>query len=163
MLIEVKIDAQLNFTGKFDPRLKTIQLDDGNYKFYRYDKLEKTVLLRNLDNTVWKSIKLPIPEDHLLSKIHQISVNLFNSDDKIEIVYSSLVYHPRKDPEDPLEGEVEKEITLNIINENGHKILEIKNSNDFEILDTNQGKKLLIYKHQGNKRKDKPETLVYTF
>ena len=163
LLMLQHLKAQLNYEGKIDPRLKTIRLDDGEYKFYRYDNIEKTLLIWNIDSSLWKSVKLPLPEYHLLDKVKHISTNLFNDDNEIEIIYTCVVYHPRKDPDDPVEGVVEKEITLNIINELGQSILEVKNSNEFEILDTQQGRKLLIHKHQGNHREHKPETLVYSF
>jgi hypothetical protein len=163
LVISVNLHAQLKYEGKVDSRYKTVQLDDGTYKYLKYNKEDKKVLIFNLDNSLWRTISLPLPENHLLDEIKNISVNTFNDDEFVELIYSCVVYSMPDNMEDPEIGYVQIEFTLNIINEEGKLILSVPGSNEMEILESDSVKKLLIYKHVGKHFSNEEETIIYSF
>lgn len=155
--------AQLKYEGTVDSRYKTIQLDDGTFKYVKYNQKEQKVLIFNLDNSLWRTIKLPLPKHHLLDEIKYISQHTFNDDDLVELVYSCVVYEANNYFESSDEDNLTIEFTLNIISESGEYILKVQNSNEMEIINSNGQKKLLIYKHLGEHFNGKDETLIYSF
>ncbi|MDF1546734.1 MAG: hypothetical protein P1P88_02855 [Bacteroidales bacterium] len=162
-LISSQLHAQLKYEGTIDARYKTIQLDDGSFKYVKYNQKEQKVFIYNLDNTIWRTIKLPLPKDHLLDEIKHISQHAFNKDDEVELVYSCVVYHISDNIEDTEKDNVIVRFTLNIINESGEQLLKVHDSNEMEIIDSQGQKKLLIYKHLGKHFNGKDETLIYSF
>ncbi|RXQ95924.1 hypothetical protein EO244_06370 [Ancylomarina salipaludis] len=162
IFLTASLFSQLKYEGKLDAKYKSIKLDDGNLKFVKYNKKEQEVLIFNSDYSLWRTIDLPLPKQHLLDEIKYISQRTFNNDDSVELVYSCLVYSLYDDYEDPENESVKIEFTLNIINESGEIILKVPDSNDMEIIDFNGTKKLLIYKHPSKHFEENGETLIYT-
>lgn len=157
------LHAQLKYEGAIDSRYKTIQLDDGTFKYVKYNQKEQKVLIYNLDNSLWRTIKLPLPKFHLLDEIKHISQHTFNKDDKVELVYSCVVYNISDNVETSETEDFKVNFTLNIINESGEEILKVNDSNEMEIIESHGQKKLLIYKHVGKHFFEKDETLIYSF
>lgn len=162
IFLTVSSFSQLKYEGKLDAKYKSMELDDGTLKFVKYNKKEQKVLIFNSDNSLWRTIELPLPKQHLLDEIKYISQHTFNNDDSVELVYSCLVYSLSDDLEDPEKENVIIDFTLNIINESGEIILRVPDSNDMEIIDFNGTKKLLIYKHPGKHINENEGTLIYT-
>lgn len=163
LFISLNLHAQLKYEGKIDSRYKTIQLDDDTYKYLKYNKEDKKVLIYNLDNSLWRTINLPLPENHLLDEIKDISVHTFNDDNFVELIYSCVVYNVPENIESPENGYVQIKFTLNIINEEGELILTVPDSNEMEIIEAEGEKKLLIYKHVGKHFSNEEETIIYSF
>ena len=154
--------AQLNYEGIVDSRYKSVQLEDGQFKYLKYNKKSQELLIYNLDNSLWKTVKLPLPNQHILDEVKHISQTTFNKDDLIEVVYSCVEYSHNSNYEDPNEPFVNIVFTLNIINEKGEHILKVDDSSDMEIIDSNGQKKLLIYKHIGKDFNAHDQTIIYS-
>ena len=84
--------SQLTYEGKVDTDLKSVQLEDGTLKYMNYNRTNQQFVLYNTDQTVWKKIKLPLPQQHILDEIKLISRTTFNKDDLLEIAYSCVEY-----------------------------------------------------------------------
>lgn len=153
--------SQINYEGKIDSKYKSIQLDDGSYKYVKYDKKEQVISIYNLDNTIWRTVRLPLPKNHFLDEIKLISQTTFNKDEKVELVYSCVEYLAPENYEDPSEPFVSINFTLNVISETGESLLKVDNSNEMEIIHAKGQNKMLIYKHVGGSFNNNDETLIY--
>jgi hypothetical protein len=163
VLLSVNSFAQLKFEGTVNSKYKTFQLEDGSFKYVLYTKEDELLQIFNLDNTLWRTVKIPLPRNHVLDELKHISVHTFNQDDLVELIYSCAEYSSNSEYENPNEPFLLVDFTLNIINELGETMLKIKNSNEMEIIDSEGEKKLIIYKHIGTGIKAKDETLIYSF
>ena len=140
--------GQVKYEGTHDDGFKSFHLDNGEFKYARYDKSRQSVTVYNLDHSKWKTVMLPLPKEHYLDEIKSISEKTFNSDTLIELVYSCVEYHSNNNLEATSEY-VDIRFTLYIINEVGEMILKVEDSNDMKIIESNGNRKLLIYKHIG--------------
>lgn len=163
VFFSINASAQLKFESTVDSKYKTFQLDDGSFKYVIYDKKQEIIQIFNLDNTVWRTVKIPLPKHHVLDELKNISMHTFNTDDLVELIYSCVIYSSNSEYENPEQDYLLVEFTLNIINEKGEHLLKVPNSNEMEIIDTNEGKKLIIYQHIGTGFKAKDKTLIYSF
>ena len=161
LLFSSTLFAQIKYEGTIDARYKTMQLDDGSFKYLKYNKKLQEVIIFNLDNTLWRTVKLPLPKNHYLDEIKLVSLHTFNNDELVELVYSCVEYDSRNS-EDPDDDIVIVNFTLNIINEKGDLILKVPDSNEMEIIPSSNQTKLLIYKHIGQGFDSKDETLIYS-
>ncbi|MDE5417616.1 hypothetical protein L3049_06305 [Labilibaculum sp. DW002] len=153
--------TQIKYEGKINSKYKSIKLDDGSIKYVKYDKKNQTIFIHNIDNSLWRSVKLPLPKNHLLDEIKLISQTTFNKDEKVELVYSCVEYLAPENYEDPSESFVSINFTLNVITETGESLLKVDNSNEMEIIHTKGQTKMLIYKHVGESFNNNDETLIY--
>jgi len=156
--------AQLIQDETVEGRFRTFQLDNGDAKYLKYDKKAEIINIYNVDHSAWKSVQLPLPKGHLLDEIKLISTKTFNNNENVEILYSCVVYDYSKfNYEDPTISEDDYiTFTLNIIDENGKTLLKEDHSNDYEIIESNGTKKLLVYKHLSKGFTSKSQTLVYS-
>ncbi len=160
-LFSSSLFGQIEYEGTIDAKYKTMKLDDGSFKYLKYNHKHQEVILFDLENTVWRTVKLPLPKNHHLDEIKSVSVHTFNNDKLVELVYSCVEYD-MQNSEDPDEDFVNLRFTLNIINEKGELILKVPDSNEMEIIGTNNQSKLLVYKHIGQGFDSKDETLIYS-
>jgi hypothetical protein len=156
--------AQLVQEEVVEGRFRTFQIENGDAKYLKYDKKAEIINIYNLDHSVWKTVKLPLPKGHLLDEIKLVSTSTFNKDEGVEIMYSCVVYdYSSFNDEDPTINEDEYiTFTLNIIDENGKALLKEDHSNDYEIIESNGKKKLLVYKHISKGFSSKSQTVVYS-
>jgi len=154
--------GQIVHEGTHDDSFKTFQMDNGEIRYSIYNKLDQTVSVYNLDHSIWKKVHLPLPKEHTLDEIKNISQNTFNSDTLMELVYSCIEYDTTSELEDSKFSYVEINFTLNIINEDGDLILKVPDSNDIRILESNGIRKLLVYKHVGQGFKKAGQIEVYS-
>lgn len=154
--------SQLKQEGKLDGKYKTLQVDNGEVKYLKYNKKETTLQIFNLDNSIWKTVKLPLPKGQHLDEIKMVSINTFNKDALVEIMYTSYDFNYSYEIENTDDFPAEIHFTLNLINENGNVLLEVPDSNDMEIFDANGTKKLVVYKHNGEAFDEMDQTLVYS-
>jgi hypothetical protein len=153
--------GQIKYEGTHDDGFKPFQLDNGEFKYARYDKSKQLVTVYNLDHSQWKTVMLPMPEEHYLDEIKSISEKTFNSDTLIELVYSCVEHHSNNNLESTSDY-VDIRFTLYIINEAGEMILKVDDSNDMRIIESNGNRKLLIYKHIGQGSNRTGEMDVYS-
>lgn len=161
LFLSTKGISQIKFEGSVKSKYKSIQLDDGSFKYAKYNNKEQSIYIYNLDNSVWRTVKLPLPKNHHLDEIKLISQKTFNKDDDVEIVYSCVEYTVPDDYEDPTVGFAKVNFTLNIITQDGSSLLKIENSNEIEIVKSNGLTKMLVYKHVGSGFNGDDQTLIY--
>jgi len=155
--------SQLVKDEVIEGRFRTFQLEDGEAKYLKYDKKAEIINIYNLDHTVWKTLKLPLPKGHLLDEIKLVSTRTFNTDEAVEILYSCVVYdYANFDFQQTHIDDEFIHFTLNLINEKGDLLLKEENSNDYEIIESNGKKKLMIYKHVSEGFTTKSQTVVYS-
>jgi hypothetical protein len=155
--------AQLVQDETVEGRFKTFQLDNGEAKYLKYDKKAEIIKIYNLDQRIWKSIKLPLPKGHFLDEIKLISTKTFNNDELVEILYSCVVYDMEYNEIERVQSDEELiHFTLNMINENGKSLLKVEESNDYEIIESDGKQKLFVYKHIGSGLNSKSQTLMYS-
>ena len=163
VLLHLGLRAQIKYEGSVDSKYKTFQLDDNTYKYIKYNSLNESVLIFNLDNTLWRSVKLPLPEGHVPDEIKHISQHLFNNDDYAEVIYSCVVFPDAYYYENPEVEYAPLDFTLNIVSENCDTMLKVPGSNEMEIIKSKKGNKILVYKHMGKHFSKNEETLIYSF
>ena len=73
LLISFQTYSQLEFEGIIKSKYKTVQLEDGELKYYHFNSKSKELKIYNLDNSIWKSINIPLEEDHFFDEILMIS------------------------------------------------------------------------------------------
>jgi hypothetical protein len=154
--------TQLSYEGTVDSRYKTVQLENGEFKYLKYNKKLQEIHIYSMDNSLWKTVKLPLPDHHILDEVKLVSQNTFNKDELVEIAYSCVVYSHNSNYEDPNEPFVNIDFTLNIINEKGEHLLKVDGSNEMEIIESKGQKKLLIFKHIGKGFQAHDQTIIYS-
>jgi len=154
--------AQLVQDEVVEGKFRTFQLDNGEVKYLKYDKKAEVINIYNLDHSVWKSVKLPLPKGHLLDEIKLISTKTFNTNESVEIMYSCVEFDIEYFDIDVPIDDYYIHFTLNIIDENGNSLLKVEDSNDYEIIESNGNKKLLVYKHLSKGYRKDTQTLVYS-
>ncbi len=162
LLVSVVAFGQLQFKGRIDSKEKIFQLDDGSLKYIKYDRKSDKVSIFNIDNTIWRIVKIPLPKYHILDEIKHISINTINDDDLVEVIYSCVIYDLMNDENIMEDGPSLFEFTINIINERSEMILKVPNSNEIELFETGEKKTLLIYRHLGKGFGGVDEKLVYS-
>lgn len=153
--------SQLEFEGVIKSMYNTIQLEDGELKYYRFDTKSQELKVYNLDNSLWKSFKIPLEKNHFFEEIKMISQNTINPDEQIEIVYTCLKYNYNSIEQDPESENNAVQFTLNIINESGQRLLSVPNSHELKLKSVNGENKLLIFKNVGRGFNNDSEILVY--
>ncbi|MCU4173975.1 hypothetical protein [Carboxylicivirga sp. N1Y90] len=162
-MLMIESYGQLKYEGTMDSDYKTLTMEDGSMKYVIYNKREQTVNLHNLDKTLWKSVSLPLPRHHFLDEIKHISMHTLNKDNLLEIIYScTILTHHDFDPNNEVEFR-KIDFTINVINEKGTVILKVPNSNDIKLINSDNNKKLLIYRHSSERIGHGDETLVYSY
>lgn len=161
LLFSFQSFSQLEFEGVINSKFKTAQLEDGEIKYYNFDSNTSEIKIYNLDNSLWKSIKIPLESNHFFEEILMISQNTINPDKGIEIAYTCLKYNYNSIEEDPESETNAVQFTLNIINESGKKLLSVPNSHVMKLTTSNGKNKLLIFKNVGTGFNNDSEILVY--
>lgn len=153
--------SQLEFESVIRSMYNTIQLENGELKYYHFDIKSQELKVYNLDNSLWKSFKIPLEQNHFFEEIKMISQNTINPDEQIEIVYTCLKYNYNPIEEDPESVNNAVQFTLNIINESGQRLLFVPNSHELKLTSANGKNKLLIFKNVGRGFNNDSEILVY--
>lgn len=146
-LIHFSGQSQIIYEGTHDDNYKTFQLDNGEIFYAVYDKSAQSISIFDLDNSLWKTVSIPLPKGHFLDEIKLISQYVFNADSIVELAYSCVEYNTRYETEGSNGNYVDLQFTLNIISENGEMILKVPDSIDMKIVESKGVKKLLVYKH----------------
>ncbi len=144
--------TQVSYEGSYDKDLALYTLDNGEIKYASYQKADKVLVLYNADHSMWKSVPLPIPKRQYFDQLKSISLNVFNTDDKLELAYTTVEYLSNNETEVTTKH-VDVRPTLFIINEDGSMVLEAENSSHMEVVDNSGTRKLWVYKRDGQDKK----------
>ena len=140
--------SQVEYEGTVNSIVKTTQFNDGVTRYYKLDSKQSQLVVYNLDNTIWKSIGLIVPENESVGKILLVSDRVFNNNNKLEIAYTTTWYELNSDNFEVAAAEIaQTHYTLFIIDEASSKILEVKGGYDFSVVENNGNKKLLVFKN----------------
>lgn len=146
--------AQVSYEGSQDKDLSSFKLDNGELKYASYQNADKVLVLYNADYSMWKTVTLHIPKRQYFDQLKSISLNVFNTDDRLELAYTTLEYLSNNDTE-VTTNHVDVRPTLFIIKEDGSMVLEAENSSHMEVVDNSGTRKLWVYKREGQDQKEK--------
>ncbi|RCW39076.1 MULTISPECIES: hypothetical protein [Marinilabiliaceae] len=155
--------SQIKYKNTLSEIYETFQMEDGAIKYVRYNKPGKKILIYDLDQTLWREVSLPLPKGHTLEEIKHVSVDKFNNDTLVEVIYSCVHYSNLDSFEDPEKLSNSATYTLNIVNETGESLLKVPNSNSLKIFETQKDKNMLIFRHSQDGFIGKDETLIFSF
>lgn len=162
LLVSSQSYSQLELEGIIKSKFKTIQLENGEIKYYYFNSKTEELEIYNVDNSLWKSVQLSMDKDHFFDEILLVSQEIINPDKSIEIVFTSIKLMYVGIEEDPKSSSDRIQFSLNVITETGEKLLTVPNSHSIKIATNNGHKKLLIYKNIGRTFLDDNEILVYS-
>ena len=84
--------GQINLINTYSYSGTYTKLEKDGYKFYLMDVAAGECRIYNTDFSLWKTVKLNIPANNWVTDIQFVSQNLFNSDDKVELLYVTYEY-----------------------------------------------------------------------
>jgi len=135
--------SQINYQGVVKSKSNLIKVNENSYKYYTVNKKDNTLQLFNLDNSLWKSIELSIPEEEWFDEILYISTTEFNPDSNVEIVFTTYM-----ETYSNFFGDVETIVydnyTLFIVNELGEEILKVDGGRTFDLIKDNESGKVFL-------------------
>lgn len=131
---QIQLEHSYNFSGTL------AEIDSGEYKYYVLDVPLEECRLYNEDHTLYKTIKLPVPEGYYLDGIKFLSRKTFNVDDEIELLY---IYYKV----DVIESQTIYTYGLKVISESGTVLLSLADGGFAELKKGSDGYKLLTYKY----------------
>jgi len=125
VLISTISYSQINLENTFVAGQNLTEISDGDYKYFTVNEKKQLVTVYNLDNTIFKTVKLAIPEDAFLDEILNVSSSKINENSNVEVAYT--VYYETSDDEfDYIENTVYEHTDLIIIDESGAELLKVK-------------------------------------
>lgn len=154
--------TQLIQVNVMDEKGKIAELENGMLKYIKYQEKCKILNILNPDQSIWKTVDLPLPAGHFLDEVKSISTNIFNKDSLVEILYTSVEYDYSYDYENPFYPNDFITFALNIINEKGEVLLREEEITDFAIVELNGKKELFVYKNQDKEFNIKAKTVEFT-
>lgn len=84
--------TQINLLNTYAYSGTFVKLETEGYKFYLMDVPAGECRIYNTDFSLWKTVKLSVPSNNWLTDIQFLSQHLFNSDDKLEVLYVCYEY-----------------------------------------------------------------------
>ncbi len=129
------------------------QLSVSGYRYFTMDVYNNHRKMYNTDHSVWKIVNLPVPAGMYLYDIRHVSENLFNTDNKVELVYTYYNY----------------DTTLlyftyysKVIDEDGVELLTIPGASYSEVRSAGTtGTKMLAYVYDYSTYPSTMQTMVY--
>ena len=148
--------GQIKYFNSFDASNNLIELENEGLKYYKLHRKTNTVVIYNLNSTMFKVVKLDLPVHQMLNQVSSISKYEFNNDDLIEIAYTTYL----NESDEHIEGYSKMNslfITLIIQNENGEELLNVPGASHYEIKKNKSEKVLIVLR---NKDKGKFSDMV---
>jgi hypothetical protein len=148
--------GQIKYFNSFDASNNLIELENEGLKYFKLHRKTNTIVIYNLNSTMFKVIKLDLPVHQILNQISSISKYEFNNDDLIEIAYTTYF----NESDEHIEGYSKMNslfITLIIQNENGEELLNVPGASHYEIKKNKSEKVLIVLR---NKDKGKFSDMV---
>ena len=159
-LVNICLYGQIEYEGTYDKGIQAFQLDNGDIKYAKYHKADKSVTVYNIDHSELATILLPIPARHSFDELKSITVNTFNADNQIELAYTCVKYSYNNDIEVSTHN-VDAHYSMFVISENGEMVFEVENSNKMKIVDSEGTRRLMVYKQIGHGTNKKEKIDVY--
>lgn len=163
IFLALPVFSQVTYEGSVNSKYKTVQLDDGNIRYFIFNRKTDELSFYNIDGTTWKKVKISLEQNEYFGEILLVSQKTINPDDLIEVAYTTETFKSfppnGEDPEANLDA---VKYTLYIINEDGNSLLSVPDSHTMKLLTSNRKNKLLIYKNSKHGFRNDGETLVYT-
>lgn len=162
IFLSINAYSQSQHTSKLQSNLKILKVDDSNYKYYGFNAKNNILNLYNLDNSLWKSITLNIPEDAFLDEILDVSTGKLNQNPDVEVVYT-IYSETYSDDFEYVESEVYENYDLVIMNESGKELLSVNGGRSFQLIDDlHTGKTILVDVYNKSNFCTKRELLAYS-
>ncbi len=140
LLFGFHLSAQITLEHSYTQSGNLTELDENEFKYFMMDVPMKQCKIYNTDHTLFKSINLPVPEGYFLYDMKYVSRNIFNDDDKIELLY---IYYK-------IQVVNAKEVYyygMKVINESGEVLVSLKDGAFAEILDVAGEPKLVAWQY----------------
>jgi hypothetical protein len=154
--------SQIQFEGEVNAAFKIFQLEDGSLKFYKVDKKKKELIIFNEDNSLWKTIALKTPVNHIIDDIRIIGASSIRENERLKILFTCY-YKKTYAIEDVSEYFSKQVFMLNIIDEEGKFLLQIPETSDYKLLSANGKNRLLVYKNDRKGFKSNRQVDIYGF
>jgi hypothetical protein len=148
LMVSKLSSGQINLINTLDNSYNTIELENEGLKFYKIHRKTNTIVIYNLNSTMFKVVKLDLPVHQILNQVSSISKYEFNNDDLIEIAYTTYF----NESNEHIEGYSKMNslfFTLIIQNENGKEILNVPGASHYEIKNNKSEKVLIVLKSKG--------------
>jgi hypothetical protein len=139
--------GQIKYFNSFDASNNLIELENEGLKYFKLHRKTNTIVIYNLNSTMFKVIKLDLPVHQILNQISSISKYEFNNDDLIEIAYTTYF----NESDEHIEGYSKMNslfITLIIQNENGEELLNVPGASHYEIKNNKSEKVLIVLRNK---------------
>ena len=161
VLISTISYSQANLQNTLTAGTNITEISDGNYKYYSVNEKDNSVSIYNPDNTLYKTVKLAVPQDAWLDEVLNVSANKINSNSDIEIVYT-VYFKTYSDIFEDVETLVYEHTNLIVINEKGEKLLNVKEGKSFKTFnDAKQGNMFTINAYNVDEFYSSYKTFVY--
>jgi hypothetical protein len=135
--------AQITLENTYAYSTSISEISENEYSYYLMDVAQNQCRLYNSSHELYKSISLSIPEGYYLSDIQFVTKNLFNTNDKIELlcIYEKYITN---------ESGSYLQYGLAIVDEAGNSLLTLPNGGWAEIKQLDKDYKLLTYSYLYN-------------
>jgi len=134
------LTAQVTLEQTYNHSGTLTEISEDEYKYFIMDVPLEQCRIYNLDHTLYKSINLPIPEGYFLYDLKFVTRNLFNNDEKIELLY---IYHKVE----LINSQSVYTYGLRVINESGSELLNLSDGAYAEVQMADSIPKLLTWQY----------------
>lgn len=140
--------GQIKYFNSFDASNNLIELENEGLKYYKIHRKINTIIIYNLNNTLYKKIRLEIPVHQMLDQVKSISKFQFNRDDLIEVAFTTY-FEMSNENNDLGYDEIGPYLyTLIISNENGAELLNVPGASHYEIKNNKSEKVLIVLRNK---------------
>lgn len=147
--------------AKIPARNKLIVTDENEAKYYTFNPKRNELLLFNLDNSLWKTLPIPLEKYEFFEELLLLSRKTIQPDENFELLYATSKYDYSISEENLELSGAGIHYFLNAMDESGIRLLRVSESNHFRIVQDNGSPKLLVYKSAGKSFSLENEILVY--
>lgn len=130
---QITQEASYDYSGTF------VNLANSGDKFYVMDVANSQCRLYNSNNTLWKTINLPVPANNYVYDIRYVSEGLFTNTNELCLAYVYYIYD---------EVNLYYTFTMKVIKENGTVLLTVPGCQYVDVYKTETGAcKLVTYSY----------------
>lgn len=134
------VSAQVTLEHSYSHSGTLTEIAPGEFKYFMMDATSNQCTIYNEDHSLFKSINLAVPSGYYMYDLQFVTRNLFNADDKIELLY---VYAKTE----TINSTLVNTYGMKIINEDGSVLMTLNNGGYAELKSGSEGTKLLAYQY----------------